>query len=333
MRTPRVGFLGVGWIGRSRLQAIAETGAVEIVALAEPSDEAAAEALKLASGAQRVADLDALLALGLDGVVIATPSAQHAEESIRALNAGCAVFCQKPLGRTATEVRSVVDAALAADRLLGVDLSYRFTAGMRAVRERIQAGAAGDVFAADLTFHNAWGPDKPWFYDRARSGGGCVIDLGVHLVDLALWALDFPAVMQVTSDLYAKGVKLPPGAADVEDYAVATLVLETGAVLRLACSWNLPAGREAIIEAQFWGTAGGAAFRNTSGSFFDFEAELTQGAHGRQPLADAPEAWGGRAAAAWAQRLADGDRFDPAARELIAVADVLDRIYAGSPIN
>jgi predicted dehydrogenase len=48
------------------------------------------------------------------------------------------------------------------------------------------------VFAVDLVFHNAYGPDKPWFYDPELSGGGCVMDLGVHLVDLALWSLDFP---------------------------------------------------------------------------------------------------------------------------------------------
>jgi len=60
-------------------------------------------------------------------------------------------------------------------------------------------------YLADLIFHNAYGPDKPWFYDRTLSGGGCVIDLGIHLVDLALWNLDFPKVMNVTSRLFAPG--------------------------------------------------------------------------------------------------------------------------------
>ncbi|HLL45827.1 MAG TPA: Gfo/Idh/MocA family oxidoreductase, partial [Longimicrobiaceae bacterium] len=188
---PRLGFLGVGWIGRHRMEAIVNTGAAGVAAIADPSPEMAAEAGKLAPGAEVVGSLDELLDAGVDGVVIATPSALHAEQSIRALRRGAAVFCQKPLGRTAAEARGVVDAARAADRLLEVDLSYRFTEGMRRIRDAVRSGALGRVFAADLVFHNAYGPDKPWFYDRSLSGGGCVMDLGVHLVDLALWVLDF----------------------------------------------------------------------------------------------------------------------------------------------
>jgi predicted dehydrogenase len=113
-----------------------------------------------------------------------------------------------------------------------VDLSYRFTEGMQRIRELVRAGELGRVFGADLVFHNAYGPDKPWFYDRAQSGGGCVMDLGVHLVDLALWTLDFPEVAAVSSQLYAAGERLPPAPDQVEDYAVATLELATGAVVR-----------------------------------------------------------------------------------------------------
>ncbi|MBE7220855.1 MAG: Gfo/Idh/MocA family oxidoreductase, partial [Caulobacteraceae bacterium] len=277
--------------------------------------------------AQVVADLDALLALGLDGVVIATPSALHADQAIRALEADCAVFCQKPLGRTEAEVRAVVDAARAADRLLAVDLSYRFTQGMQRVRERIAAGDLGRVFAVDLVFHNAYGPDKAWFRDPALSGGGCVMDLGVHLVDLALWALDFPQVTAVTSHLYAGGEPLGHDRSRVEDFAVATLTLATGAVVRLACSWNLPAGREAVIEASFHGERAGGALRNVDGSFFDFTAEITRGSDGREPLASPPDAWGGRAAVDWARRLAGGGRFGSDAEALVNTAAVLDAIY------
>jgi predicted dehydrogenase len=124
---PRVGFLGVGWIGRHRMEAMLATGGIEAVAIADPSPDNAAEAAKLAPRARIVGSLDDLLGQGLDAVVIATPSALHAAQSIRALEAGAAVFCQKPVGRSAAEVQAVVDAARAADRLLGVDLSYRCT--------------------------------------------------------------------------------------------------------------------------------------------------------------------------------------------------------------
>ncbi|MBV9747865.1 MAG: Gfo/Idh/MocA family oxidoreductase [Acetobacteraceae bacterium] len=323
---PRVGFLGTGWIGRHRMEAILATGAIEAVAVADPSPEMAAEALKLAPDAKVVGSLDEILEAGVDGVVIATPSAMHAEQSIAALERGAAVFCQKPLGRTAEEASAVVEAAQRADRLLGVDFSYRFTEGMRQVRELVQSGALGRVYAAELVFHNVWGPDKPWFYDPAQSGGGCVMDLGVHLVDLALWTLDFPAVTDVTSRLIADGEPLAGRTDRVEDYACANLELETGASVQIACSWRLQGGREAVIEAAFYGTEGGAALRNVNGSFYDFTAERFRGAQS-ETLASPPDAWGGRAAADWAMRLAKGERYDPAAERLVEVSRVLDRIY------
>ena len=323
---PRVGFLGVGWIGRHRMEAMVGTGAIEVAAVADPSDEMRAAAIAIAPDAAPVDTLEELLSQDLDGLVIASPSALHAEQSIRALEAGVAVFCQKPLGRTEAEVRAVVEAARAADRLLGVDLSYRFTSGMQRIRELLRAGELGVPFAADLTFHNAYGPDKPWFYDPALSGGGCVIDLGVHLVDLALWALDWPEVADVQSHLLAGGAPLRDPAEQVEDYAVATIRLASGAVLRLACSWRLPAGQEAVIGTEFYGTAGAAALRNVGGSFYAFDAVRMRGT-ATEPLAEREDDWGGRAAADWARRLAAGERFDPQAERLGDVARVLDQIY------
>ncbi|WP_174297746.1 Gfo/Idh/MocA family oxidoreductase, partial [Sphingomonas bacterium] len=103
MTLPRIGFLGTGWIGRHRMAAMLATGVVEAAAIADASPDAAAQAQALAPGATLVDGLDAMLALGLDGIVIATPSALHADQSIAALAAGAAVFCQKPLGRSAAE--------------------------------------------------------------------------------------------------------------------------------------------------------------------------------------------------------------------------------------
>jgi predicted dehydrogenase len=308
------------------MEAMVATGAIEAAAVADPSPDMIAEAVKLAPDAHVADGLDGLLALGLDGIVIATPSALHAEQSIRALEAGAAVFCQKPLGRTEAEVREVVEVARAADRLLAVDLSYRFTDGMSRIRKLIAGGSLGRIYAVDLVFHNAYGPDKAWFYDPALSGGGCVMDLGVHLVDLALWAMDFPAVEEVTSSLLSGGEPLAATSGRVEDYAVATLGLEGGTAVRLACSWRLQAGCEAVITASFYGTQGGAALSNVGGSFYDFEAKLFRGTSS-ETLTTPGDEWGGRAGADWARRLAAGDRFDPQAERLADVSKVLDRIY------
>ena len=329
MTRPRIGFLGVGWIGRHRMAAMLDTGLAEAAAIADPSPEMAAEAAKLAPGAVVVDGLDAMLAMELDGVVVATPSALHAEQSIAALEAGAAVFCQKPLGRDAAEAARVVDAARRADRLLDVDFSYRHAAGMRAIRELVRSGALGRVFAVDLTFHNAYGPDKPWFYDRALSGGGCVMDLGVHLVDLAMWTLGEDAADDVASQLFAEGQPLRADGESVEDYAIAQMRIG-GASVRLACSWKVHAGVDADIVARFYGTSGGATFANVGGSFYEFQAHHHRGSTDADTLGDEPPGtWTGRAAADWARRLAGGARFDPAADGVVAVARVLDLIYSG----
>jgi predicted dehydrogenase len=323
---PRLGFLGVGWIGRHRMEAIVRDGAGTPVAVADASDEAAASAHELAPSAMRAASLREMLDLGLDGIVIATPSALHAEQAIAALERGVAVFCQKPLARSGDETQRVIDAARAADRLLGVDLSYRFTDGMQRIRDLIQRGELGRVYAIDLVFHNAYGPDKAWFYDAALSGGGCVIDLGIHLVDLALWTLNFPRVIGADGRLHANGRLLGAGEAAVEDFAEARIDLDGGITARLACSWKLPAGKTAVIEARFYGTDGGAALRNVDGSFYDFTAERLRGTS-TETLTIPPDDWGGRAAVDWARRLANGERFDAGSEHLADVARVLDGIY------
>jgi len=326
MSRPRVGFLGTGWIGRHRMQAMLDTGGIEPVAIVDPSPECAEAALAVAPDAVILPSLEAMLEHGVDGVAIATPSALHAEQAITALEHGAAVFCQKPLGRSEAEARRAVDAARQADRLLSVDLSYRRTQAAEAVVERIRSGALGQIFAADLVFHNAYGPDKAWFYDRELSGGGCLMDLGVHLVDLALWALDWPAVENVSGNLFAKGKPLSQAPSSVEDYAVAQLELAGGAVVRIACSWHLNAGCEAMIGASFHGTQGGAALRNVDGSFYDLAADAFAGTTS-QLLCTPPDEWGGRQAADWATRLAAGEGFDPAAEQILVSARVLDQIY------
>jgi predicted dehydrogenase len=323
---PRIGFLGLGWIGQHRMQALIDAQACTVAAVADPAEEARGRAQQAAPGAKVLATLDELLALDLDGVVIATPSALHAKQALAFLERGVAVFCQKPLARTAGETAQIIDAARQANRLLGCDFSYRYTEGMRAVRECVANKELGRIYAADLVFHNAYGPDKPWFRDPVLSGGGCAIDLGTHLVDLALWTLGFPAVERVTSRLFASGRPLPPGSSEVEDYAVAQIDLAGGISVRLACSWNLSAGCDAVIEAHFHGTHGGAALRNRAGSFYDFRAERFQRTS-RSTLAEPPDAWGGRAIVDWARRLAHGGGYEPQIETTLQVAKVLDGIY------
>ncbi|MBK6264977.1 Gfo/Idh/MocA family oxidoreductase [Marivirga sp. S37H4] len=327
-KTLSLGFIGIGWIGRNRMEVLLNGGQVKADVISEPFEQNAIEALKLAPHAQVIDNpVDAYANPELDGVVIATPSALHASQSLNALSSGKAVFCQKPLGRTANEVRQVVKASQKSDKLLAVDLSYRYTRAFQAVKETIQNGEIGRVYAVNLVFHNAYGPDKDWFYDMSLSGGGCVMDLGIHLVDMALCCLEFPEIEAIRSHLFSKGVKLVPGEERVEDYAKVSMLTEQNTAINLDCSWHVSAGRDAEIEATFFGTDGGVSFKNVNGSFYDFKAEKYHGTQ-TEELVSPPDDWSGRAGLVWAKNLLKGVGYDAiSATELVKTAEVIDRIY------
>jgi predicted dehydrogenase len=317
-----------------RLQALAEAGAAEVAALCEAVPARLAEMGEAHPGAARFESYEDLLEkaaeLKLDGVVIATPNALHAPQTVAALERGLAVFCQKPLALDAAEARRMVEAARVADRLLGVDYSYRFTDGARELKRRLQAGELGRVFSLELVFHNAYGPDKAWAHDPRLAGGGALMDLGVHLIDLACWLLGDPPVTRVKGGVFRQGQRL--SGVSVDDFASAWIDFDSGdqgdAVASLAVSWNAHAGRDCVIRAAVFGTAGGAEFRNVGGSFYDFELERFTGRTGEVIVRESRD-WLGRATLDWARRLAACNRFDPEIERSVRVSEVVDEVYGG----
>jgi predicted dehydrogenase len=323
---PRIAFAGAGWIGRNRMHAAQESGLADIVMISDPSAESLEAAGKIAPNAELVPSFDAAVNdPTIDAIVIATPSALHMKQSVEAFENGKAVFCQKPLGRNGTEVKTLVEAASKANKLLGADFSYRYTTAFKKIHEVILSGELGKIYAVDLIFHNAYGPGKQWFYEMELSGGGCVLDLGIHLVDLMLYALDFPGIEHISSQLYAKGFSVK-GKNLVEDYADVLMHIENNITVQLSCSWNLHAGCEAVIEASFFGLDGGVSMQNVNGSFYDFTAFRYRGTTS-EILTQPPDPWGGRALINWIKQLSQGDHFNADAFNFIKSAEVLDRIY------
>jgi predicted dehydrogenase len=323
---PRLGFVGLGWIGRKRLDAL-DAASIEVVALAESDAERLNSAAEAYPGAIATANVETIFDTDLDGVVIATPNGLHAQQAIACLERGIPVFCQKPLATSLADVERVVAAARTADRLLGIDFCYRHVDGMRELRRRLQAGEIGDVLAVDLTFHNAYGPDKSWCQDRRLAGGGCLMDLGVHLLDLSLWLQGLPPTERVRSRLFAQGAPVQAGDA-VEDLAFAEFIQANGAIVRLACSWHAHIGQGAIIQVAIAGTRGGAHWTNIDGSFYDFRLDLVHGTNrerlsGREDSKD----WGPRALQAWIDQLRVGNRFDPEADAIIRSAALVEEVY------
>ncbi|HEX8331161.1 MAG TPA: Gfo/Idh/MocA family oxidoreductase [Segetibacter sp.] len=322
---PKLAFVGLGWIGRNRLQAAVDSGFADIIMLTDPSEACITEGLAIAQGSIAVSSYkDVLEHPEINGVVIATPSGMHKEQAIQAFKKDKAVFCQKPLSRTSADVSKVIETARKANRLLGVDFCYRYIAAFQMITHHIRSGELGKIFAVDLKFHNAYGPDKPWFYDINSSGGGCVLDLGIHMIDLMFYALDFPEVKKLRSRLYSKGVRAKE--TEVEDYANVLMDLGNDATATLSCSWNLQAGAEAVIEATFYGTNGAVALKNINGSFYDFQAVRYWGTK-TEIIAHPPDAWGGRALIRWIRNLGADTGFNKEAECYLPSAEVIDKIY------
>lgn len=327
-KTLSLGFIGLGWIGKNRMEVLLNKGKISSVTIAEPCKQNAEEALKVAEGAVLAESPEEIYEDNdIDGVVIATPSALHAAQSLQALKSGKAVFCQKPLGRTAAEVEELIKASQEVDKLLSVDLSYRYTKAFQAVYDTITKGHIGKVYAVELVFHNAYGPDKEWFYDINQSGGGCVMDLGTHLIDMALCCLGYPEINELKSYLFSKGVKLEPNENTVEDFAKITMLTDKESAITLECSWHASAGKDAVIRAVFYGTEGGVAFKNKNGSFYDFEAEKYKGTF-KEILENAPDDWSGRAGLVWSEKIINSVGYDDlTATEYLKTAQIIDRIY------
>jgi predicted dehydrogenase len=325
---PRIGFLGTGWIGRQRMEALAGAGVAEVAAVADLDRQIARQAASAVGCSSVHRELDALLELPLDGIVIATPTALHASQAARALAAGRHVFCQKPLARSERECRELIELARRADLALGVDMSYRHLAATAAVRAHLPG--LGRVHTLELTFHNAYGPDRPWANEITLAGGGALIDLGCHLLDLAdelTGALE-PVALQ--ADLLRQGRLLEPPLREVEDLALAQLRTRDGRVVRLACSWWLAAGCDAVIELTLLGTGRALRIVNVAGSFYDFRAERLDGRR-TQVLSHPGESWGAGAIVGWAQRVGAGAGFDPEVERVARVAALIDRIYGRAP--
>ncbi len=325
---PRIAFVGLGWIGRKRLDTLVADPDVnfEVAALVESDAERLRAAAIAHPEASVIPTVAGLRDEDLDAVVIATPNGLHASQAIACLEQGLAVFCQKPLATTLNDVRRVLAAARVADRLLGIDFCYRHISGMHELRRRLTSGAIGEILAIDLTFHNAYGPDKSWCRDRILAGGGCLLDLGVHLLDLALWVQGMPPTERVRSRLFANGQPVQGCDGALEDLAYAEFIQANGAIVRLGCSWFAHIGQPARIQMEITGTHGGASWCNVDGSFYDFDVHWFEGTN-RERLGMSRDDWGARALGAWLQQLRISNRFDAEAEHIVRSASLIEEVY------
>lgn len=275
----RVGVIGLG-MGKAHIRGYATHPQAEVVAIADLNEQVLAAVGDEYGINGRYTSAEQMLAeANLDVVSIATPNKFHKAYTLAAFAAGCHVLCEKPMAMNAAEGREMLAAAEKAGKRLMINFSYRFSEPSFALKAQVESGILGDIYFARTIWHRRRGIPRfgGWFGQKALSGGGPLIDLGVHRLDLALWLMGYPQPTWVMASAYnpiATRLATEAGVAyDVEDMAVALIKFANGATVEVEASWATNIHEAELMETRLLGTKAGLVQRNVNEGY-QFEAEL-----------------------------------------------------------
>jgi predicted dehydrogenase len=259
-RKLRYGFIGAGGIAGEHMTHLAERKDVELVAMADPNDKMMARHADKFGIAKQFADWREMLAkVELDAVSVCTPNRLHAECTIGALEAGCDVMCEKPLAASAAEGEAMVAAAERLGRKLVIGFQYRYNARTQFLRKAVEGGQLGRILYGRVQALRRRGiPNWGVFGQKALQGGGPLIDIGVHALEMTHYTMGSPRPVSASADLFTYIGNKPSDRVesawkgwdwktyDVEDLAVGRIRFEGGAVLHIEASFA------AHIEKDLW---------------------------------------------------------------------------------
>lgn len=252
----RVGIVGGGWPGQRHAEGFLASGAWEIAAVADLDADRRHE-LARGTEARLLATADELFALeGLDAVVVALPTFLHHPMVMAALAAGKHVLCEKPPALNAGETEAMANAALRRGLVLCFGLQRRALPSAAAAQAAIAQGRLGDIYHARAVFTRAWGAPKGagnWFRDPARAGGGALLDIGVHVLDLAWFLMGRPQPISVFGVTHDRS----PESSPLESAAFGLLRFAGGRSIQLEAAWVLPEADDRQY-VHLHGTAAGA---------------------------------------------------------------------------
>jgi predicted dehydrogenase len=251
-KTLRAGVIGAGEIGQKGHIPGFQNAGVEVVAICDANKQRAEEVAGRLNIPRAFSDYNALLKeKDIDIVSVGLPNVLHAPVSIAALKAGKHVLCEKPMTISVAYAKKMIAASKRAGRLLSINQHMRFDATAQAMRAIAQTGALGNVYFAESKWIRQQGIPGygGWFTNKDMAGAGALMDIGVHLLDLILFVLDFPKIVavkgQLTGHLGKQAIGLggwgidrkAEGRFDVDDTAIATLTLKGGAQVQLRVTW------------------------------------------------------------------------------------------------
>lgn len=275
----RVGVIGLG-VGRSHIRGYREHPHAELVAAADLDPRRREEARSAYAVPLLYSTAEEMLATAdLDVVSVCVPNVLHRSLTLAALESGCHVLCEKPMAMNAGEAEEMIAAAAGADRRLMINFSFRFNAQAVALKRRVESGILGEIYFGRTIWHRRRGVPGHggWFGRKELSGGGPLIDLGVHRLDLALWLMGYPEPEWVLANTW-NGLAQARAERDghtfnVEDFASGMIRFTDGAMLELEASWASNIKENELMMTRLFGTHGGLVHRNRNETY-DFLAEL-----------------------------------------------------------
>ncbi len=279
MSKVRVGIIGVGFIGTVKhLEGLAANADLcDVVAVCDLVSERAADAKAKFGSADSYATTDWHEVVNddsLDVIYVCTWNVSHAEITCAALEAGKHVMCEKPMAITGADARRMVETARRTGKKLTVGYQNRFRQDAQFLRGVVDEGDLGEIYVAKAHAVRRRGvPTWGVFTDKEKQGGGPLIDIGTHSLDLALWYMGNYEVHSVTGSVYHKlndkpegniGGGWDPATFTVEDSAFGYIKMKNGATIFLEAAWALNVNEKHEASVTLMGTDGGGGLKNSA---------------------------------------------------------------------
>ncbi|MCL2578055.1 MAG: Gfo/Idh/MocA family oxidoreductase [Defluviitaleaceae bacterium] len=273
MKKLKAGIIGCGGIAKQKhMPSIKKTNLADMVSFCDIIKERAAEAAKEygASGAKIYTDYKELLKdPSIDMVYVLTPNKSHSSITIDALEADKHVMCEKPMAKTSTEARAMIEAGKRTGKLLTIAYQNRFKPEAMYIKKCAERGDFGDIyFAKAHALRRRAVPTWGVFLNEEEQGGGPLIDIGTHALDLTLWFMDKYKPKSVMGNVYHKlnangncgnaFGEWNPKEFTVEDSAFGFITMQDGSTIVLESSWALNTLNFGEAKATICGTKGGA---------------------------------------------------------------------------
>jgi len=326
----RCAVIGLG-MGRMHLEGYAAAEGAEVVAVADLDEHRLREQGAMVAEESRYTDYREMLEKAKPELVsVALPNKLHEEVTVAALGAGCHVLCEKPMAMRVEQAVRMKEAARKADRQLGINLNQLYAAKTETLKAWIEAENLGEIYHGFTSWTRQDGIPGfgGWFGQKALSGGGPLIDLGVHRLAVALWLMGDPQPESVVGYTHhhfgIPRAKAESKAFDVEDFAAGAIRFRNGASLFLEASWDGFQEKRDMIQLRIQGSSGAledrgepVAFGKSGGVFH--QAKLTLKGTSAKTSLDA-----------MVQSLRGGPPFRGTPERGIAIQEILDALYSSA---